>query len=61
MGDSMATPPQDLEVFARLARSGSLGARVVAALLRRILEIQDEAEEAEVLALVARVEALLRE
>lgn len=50
----------DFEALLRLAQSGSFGARVVAALMRRILELQDKASEAELLAIVAQVEALLR-
>jgi hypothetical protein len=52
--------PQEIEVMMRLARSGPLGARVIAALVRRILELQEQAGEEELLVVVAHVEALLR-
>jgi len=52
--------PDELEALLRLAQSGSFGAGVVSALVRRILELQDTASEPELLAVVAQVEALLR-
>jgi hypothetical protein len=55
-----AAEPQEIEVMVRLARSGPLGSRLIAALVRRILELQDQASEEELLAMVAQVEALLR-
>jgi hypothetical protein len=55
-----AGDPDDIEVLLTLARSGPLGAQVLLALIRRIVEAQDSAEEAELLAMVAEVEALLR-
>ena len=51
--------PDEIEAFLRLAQSGSFGARVVAALMRRIVELQETASEPELLAMVAQVEALL--
>lgn len=50
----------EIEALLRLAQSGSFGSRVIGALVRRILEIQDHVEEHELLAMVAQVEALLR-
>jgi len=59
MGET-APDPQEVEVLMRLARSGPLGARVIAALVRRIVELQDDTDEDELLGMVAEVEALLR-
>jgi hypothetical protein len=59
MVDAAAGPPE-IEVMLRLALRGPLGSRVIAALVRRILELQDQAGEEELLAMVAHVEALLR-
>lgn len=58
MGDGVEA--HDIEVLLRLAQSGSFGARIVTALMRRIIEIQDHADETELLAIVAQIEALLR-
>jgi hypothetical protein len=57
----LAAEPQEIEVMVRLARSGPLGSRVIAALMRRIVELQDHQPEEELLAVVAQVEALLRD
>lgn len=54
------TEPHEIEILIKLAGSGSFGSRVIAALVRRILEIQDAADEEELLSIVAQVEALLR-
>jgi len=55
-----AAEPDEIEILIRLALSGSFGSRVIAVLVRRILELQDDADEAELLEMVAQVEALLR-
>ena len=55
-----AAEPHEIEVLVRLAGSGSFGSRVIAALVRRIVELQDTAGEDELLGMVAQVEALLR-
>jgi hypothetical protein len=57
----LAAGPQEIEVMVRLARSGPLGSRVIAALMRRIVELQDQTPEEDLLAVVAQVEALLRD
>ena len=59
MVDAAAEPPE-IEVLIRHADSGAFGPRVIAALVRRILELQDTADEEELLGMVAQVEALLR-
>lgn len=53
-------PPHEIETFLTLARASSDRSRVIAVLVRRILEIQDDAGEEQLLAMVAYVEALLR-
>jgi hypothetical protein len=57
----LAAEPHEIEVMVRLARSGPLGSRVIAALMRRIVELQDHQPEEDLLAVVAQVEALLRD
>ena len=54
-----AAAPHEIEVLIRLAGRGSFGSRVIAALIRRILELQDESDEEGLLRMVAEVEALL--
>lgn len=61
MGDDSAPGSDDIEALVRLAQDKRFAARVVAVLIRRIVEIQDSAGEAEILALIAEVEALLAE
>lgn len=53
--------PHEVEALVRLVRGGSDGSRVLAALIRRILQLQDGAEEERLLGIVSYVEALLRE
>lgn len=55
----MAAEPDEIEILLQLARSSDEGARIVGALMRRILEIQEEASEAELLAIVSQVSSLL--
>jgi hypothetical protein len=51
--------PQDSDALFGLAGRGVEGSRVVQALIRRIVEIQDVASEAELLALVSQVRELM--
>lgn len=60
MIDAAPAGPRDIEPLAKLAQSGSDGSRVITALVRRIVEIQGEADEEQLLSMVAYVEALLR-
>ena len=60
MIDAVPAGPHDIEALVKLAQSGSDGSRVITALVRRIVEIQGEADEEELLSMVAYVEALLR-
>jgi len=53
-------PPEAVEDLIRLAAASPFGSRVIATLLRRILELQDDASEEELLSLVARLEQALR-
>jgi N-acyl-L-homoserine lactone synthetase len=52
-------PPQEIEALLRLAHSGADRSRIIVALVRRILEVQDQAEESELLGMVSYVEALV--
>jgi len=60
MTDASPAEPQEIEALLRLAHSGSDGSRVIAALVRRIVEIQGETDEEDLLRMIAYVEALLR-
>lgn len=52
-------PPHEIEALLKLAQSGSDRARIIVALVRRILSLQDDAGEAELLGMVSYVEALV--
>lgn len=52
--------PHEVEALIRLVRGGSDRSRILAALIRRILELQDGAAEDRLLGMVSYVEALLR-
>lgn len=52
-------PPHEIETLLRLAQTSSDRSRILVALVRRILALQDEADEAEILGMVAYVEALV--
>lgn len=54
-------PPHEVEALVRLARGGSDRSRILAALIRRILQIQDGTDEERLIGMVSYVEALLRE
>lgn len=54
-------PPHEVEALVRLARGGSDRSRILAALIRRILELQDGTDEERLIGMVSYVEALLRE
>jgi hypothetical protein len=60
MNEVPADRPEAVEELIRLAAASPFGSRVIATLLRRILELQDDASEDELLSLIARVEQLLR-
>jgi hypothetical protein len=59
MTDASPAEPQEIEALLRLAQSGSDGSRVITALVRRIVEIQGETDEEDLLKMIAYVEALL--
>lgn len=52
-------PPHEIEALLQLGRSGTDRSRVVVALVRRILEIQDRTDEDELMGMVSYVETLL--
>lgn len=52
-------PPHEIEALLQLGRSGADRSRVVVALVRRILEIQDRADEDQLMGMVSYVETLL--
>ena len=52
-------PSHDVDTLLQLARGGADRSRVILALVRRLVEIQDEASEAEMIRLVDEVAALL--
>lgn len=54
-------PPHEVEALVRLARGDTDRSRILGALIRRILEIQDGMEEERLIGMVSYVEALLRE
>jgi len=60
MSATPVDPPEGVEELIRLAATSAFGSRVIATLLRRILELQDHASEDELLGLIAEVEQLLR-
>lgn len=53
-------PPQEIEALLAIGRTGLDNCRVMLALVRRILAIQQDADEEQLLGMVAYVEALLR-
>ncbi|THD77076.1 MAG: hypothetical protein E7812_14055 [Phenylobacterium sp.] len=53
-------PPHAIDDLLLLASSGTDGSRVILALIRRIVEIQDQASEEQLVRLVDEVGALLR-
>ncbi|HEX3701527.1 MAG TPA: acyl-homoserine-lactone synthase [Phenylobacterium sp.] len=52
-------PPHEIEALLLLGRGGADRARIIVALVRRILEIQDHADEEQLIGMVAYVDALL--
>ncbi|HEV2530407.1 hypothetical protein [Phenylobacterium sp.] len=61
MTEGPAAEPEAIAELIRLAAAGSFGSRVIVALVRRIVELQDHASEDELLSLIAQVDALLRD
>jgi hypothetical protein len=59
MAEAPIDPPEGVEELIRLATTSAFGSRVIAALLRRILELQDDASEDELMNLIAEVERKL--
>jgi hypothetical protein len=53
-------PTTEIETLLQLSRCGGERSRVVLALVRRIVEIQDSVSETEIVQLVEEVGALLR-
>jgi len=52
-------PPQEIEALIRLAQTDSQQSRILVALVRRVVALQDEVDEEQLLGMVSYVEALL--